>query len=111
MSLKALLGFLSRRKSDDQIVDELVTSGKSIGEIAIWDKFLSAEEVEAYFTEYPTEPKDMPAFPALKRWSRLTTFVPAGMVPKFPWERFATTSKTGTVLAWIREEGWKPEAP
>jgi len=83
-----------------EILDEWDTNAVAVGQIAIWDKVLSPEEIAIYIDGYHTDPSHVPASAQLKHWWNFRA--PDDVLHKGQWVHLVAVTPTETISAWVK---------
>ena len=84
-----------------EILDEWGANAVAVGQIAIWDKVLSPEEIAIYIDGNITDPKHVPASGKLKHWWNFSLHNDVNI--KGRWVQLVAVTPTETISAWVKK--------
>ncbi len=85
-----------------EILDEWDANAIAVGDVAIWDKVLSPEEISFYVNGKQYDPTHGPSSRSLKHWWNFSH--PNDVNLKGQWVHLVAVTPTETICAWVKKE-------
>jgi len=85
-----------------EILDEWDANAIAVGDVAIWDKVLSPEEISFYVNGKQYDPTHGPSSRSLKHWWNFLSH--SDKIVKGRWVQLVAVTPTETVIAWVKKE-------
>jgi len=85
-----------------EILNEWAANANAVGEVAIWDKVLSPEEISFYIDGKQYDPTHGPSSGSLKYWWNFLSHSDSILPGR--WVHLVAVTPTETISAWVKKE-------